>query len=116
MRRGSLGWVSAVSAAEDLRGQLEAAEPSMPINGANVGRASSLPSNRVAITDRQIDARGKARAAIEAIARVSRAVVLWIVGGGTIRSFLEQAHVRHESAKAWLQTGLEQLADHYRIA
>jgi hypothetical protein len=102
-----------VDAAEMLREQMEASEA-----GVCAGDLSSvhLPAHqRANITDRQILALGRAREALGAVAAPNRPSVLWTVSGGNVAGYAAYVGMRHTTAASRLLTGLEELADHYRL-
>ena len=72
-------------AAELLRDELQAAQASIPCTGQ--ASIHVQPFRRTGVSDRQVNAAGAARRAMAAVAVVNRAVVLWIVLGGTVEGF-----------------------------
>jgi hypothetical protein len=79
-------------AAELLRNDLQAAETSIPCSGQSSIHVQ--PFRRVGISDRQVNAAGASRRAMAVIAVLNRAVVLWVVLGGTVEGFALYARTR----------------------
>lgn len=98
-------------AAELLRDELQAAQASIPCTGQ--ASIHVQPFRRTGVSDRQVNAAGAARRAMAAVAVVNRAVVLWIVLGGTVEGFALYARTRRAPCGERLKTGLGELADHY---
>jgi hypothetical protein len=98
-------------AAELLRNELQAAQASIPCTGQSSIHVQ--PFRRTGISDRQVNAAGASRRAMAAVAVASRAVVLWIVLGGTMEGFALYARTRRAPCAQRLKTGLGELADHY---
>jgi hypothetical protein len=71
------------------------------------------PFRRTGISDRQVNAVGASRRAMAAVAVANRAVVLWIVLGGTVEGFALHARTRRAPCGERLKAGLGELADHY---
>jgi hypothetical protein len=100
-----------VEAIELLRGELEAAQASIPSGGQS---DVHVPAHqRIGISDFQINACTAVRRAIEAVKRINRQVVLWIACGGTIAAYAAYAHQNHVTAARQLRAGADELADHY---
>ena len=101
-------------AGEKLRDVIERPQPSMP--GMFRSEIHVAPHDRVAISERQLEAGCHVRRALAAIDDVARPVVLCIVrDGGTIRDYAAFAHMRHTTAAELLRRGLGVLADHYKL-
>ncbi|MEJ0019740.1 MAG: hypothetical protein WDN25_24940 [Acetobacteraceae bacterium] len=98
-------------AAELLRDELQAAQATIPCTGQSSIHVQ--PFRRTGVSDRQVNAAGAARRAMAAVAVVNRAVVLWIVLGGTVEGFALYARTRRAPCGERLKTGLGELADHY---
>jgi hypothetical protein len=98
-------------AAELLRDELQAAQASIPCTGQSSIHVQ--PFRRTGISDRQVNAAGAARRAMTAVAVANRAVVLWIVLGGTVEGFALYARTRRAPCGERLKAGLGELADHY---
>jgi hypothetical protein len=98
-------------AAELLRDELQAAQASIPCTGQSSIHVQ--PFRRTGISDRQVNAASASRRAMAAVAVVKRAVVLWIVLGGTVEGFALYARTRRAPCSERLKAGLGELADHY---
>jgi hypothetical protein len=101
-------------AAELLRDELQAAQTPIPCTGQSSIHVS--PYQRIGISDRQVNATSASRRSLAAVGVLNRAVVLWIVLGGTIRGYATFAHVRHTTSAEQLRSGLVALAEHYQLA
>jgi hypothetical protein len=100
-----------VEAIEFLRGDLEAAQASIPSGGQS---DVHMPAHqRIGITDFQVNACTAVRRAVEAVKPINRQVVLWIACGGTIAAYAAYAHLHHVMTAAQLKAGAGELADHY---
>jgi hypothetical protein len=92
-------------AGELFRNTIERSQPSLP--GMFRSEVHVAPQDRVAISERQLEA-GRC---------VRRALALWIVrDGGTVRGYAAFAHVAHTAVANLLRCGLGALADHYKLA
>ena len=98
-------------AAELLRDKLQAAQASIPCTGQSSIHVQ--PFRRTGISDRQVNAASASRRAMAAVAVVNRAVLLWIVLGGTVEGFALYARTRRAPCGERLKAGLGELADHY---
>ena len=98
-------------AAELLRDELQSAHASIPCTGQTSIHVQ--PFRRTGISDRQVNAAGASRRAMAAVAIANRAVVLWIVLGGTVEGFALYARTRRAPCGERLKAGLDELADHY---
>lgn len=100
-------------AAERLREELEAGQPSMPTCAGNPAGVFTAPHLRIGISELQIEACAAARLAIAAVSGVNRQAVLWVVLGGTVLGYRAYAGCRNETARGWVMAGLAELADYY---
>jgi hypothetical protein len=98
-------------AAELLRDELQSAQASIPCTGQSLIHVQ--PFRRTGLGDRQVNAAGASRRAMAAVAVVNRAVMLWIVLGGTVEGFALYARTRRVPCGERLKAGLGELADHY---
>jgi hypothetical protein len=78
------------------------------------GRLPGHQHSQVSVA--RLNARTHARKALASIAQARRDVVIWLCCGGSLRGFVDWAHVHHRRAAERLRDGLEELADHYEIA
>ncbi len=98
-------------AAELLRVELQSAQASIPCTGQSSIHVQ--PFRRTGISDRQVNAAGASRRAMAAVAIVNRAVVLWIVLGGTVEGFALYARTRRAQCGERFKVGIGELANHY---
>lgn len=95
-----------------LRTDVEGAAPRIP-SGAMQSEVRAAFGSRLGVSMTQMKHADAMRAAMEAVSRRHRAVVGWLVGGGTISGFCAFAHVHNQTAAHGLKAGLGELADYY---
>ena len=101
-------------AGEKLRDAIERSEPSLP--GMSRSEVHVAPQDRMAISERQLEAGCHVRRALAALDNCDGGGALLVRDGGTIRGYAAFVHVRHSTVAEMLRRGLGALADHYKLA